>query len=904
MASIKKSIPPQLIDLIQNGIDNHHRSLVVMAGSYGADRIPALSTILHKKLSTVPSVLWCYSKEANISSNRQKRNKQMTQKKANGTLNEDLANSIDLFFSSNQVQYAKYSDTQRILGKTYNMLILQDYQALTPNILARTVETVAGGGLIVILLQTKDAIDDIYATGIKMDYQNSMSRDVFGKAKSRFNVRFMKKIRSCKNCIAIDDEFDILKGFKVDAEIQNKHVEDPELDEIKAALDATIQELEGKIEEASDDAKLKSRLNEEKKETEKLSTIIEKAVTSDQAKTVSKIIDTIKSKNLGKIIGITAARGRGKSAALGLSLAAALALGYSNLFVTSPSIQNVASLFEFVVVGLNSLGYKDKEDYEVVESRPTSSKEKAYTTRIIVHYQGGRRQQLIYVKPNQSEYLGQCEILAIDEAAAIPLPIVKDLIGQYTTLFSSTVDGYEGTGRALSLKLFEDLKQSKKGSFSQIKLTRPIRYAAEDPIEEWLHELLLLDVHPPEVTVFPPPSECKLYCINRDLLFSGRKTTEKLLRNLVSLSVESHYKNSPNDLTLMADAPNHQIFALMNEKILKQGIISDIYAFVQVALEGSINEAEYSASTNGFGRRDGDLIPWNISRSFNRPEFAKMTGARVVRIAVHPSMQKMHYGSEAIKQLQEFYLGDKSERKPLEEADQNSVLWDTALFAPCHCDYMGVSFGLTKSLLKFWKNNKFVPLHISPETNEITGEHSIILVQANDEPEWLSEFQRIFKRMTYRQLPREPLKDLSPGILEQILLPLEKRESEELRTSLSEDDVERLRKWTGGGIYAIKDLIEPLTDFVFEEMPPIEITGAPLIVLLIIGKQMQNEEEAARRLTEVINGSNKSTTNKIGVNQINAYLQAAIGKIVRYIQTKRGDSNAGKKQKIIESEDI
>ena len=67
--------------------------------------------------------------------------------------------------------------------------------------------------------------------------------------------------------------------------------------------------------------------------------------------------------------------------------------------------------------------------------------------------------------------------------------------------------------------------------------------------------------------------------------------------------------------------------------MIKNGSLSDIYAFVQVALEGEIGEMEYSASTDGRGRRDGDLIPWNIARKYNIQEFAQKTGVRVVRIA-------------------------------------------------------------------------------------------------------------------------------------------------------------------------------------------------------------------------------------------------------------------------------
>lgn len=58
-----------------------------------------------------------------------------------------------------------------------------------------------------------------------------------------------------------------------------------------------------------------------------------------------------------------------------------------------------------------------------------------------------------------SEKLSHCELLAIDEAAAIPLPMVKQLLGPYLVFLSSTVNGYEGTGRALSLKLIDQLRK-------------------------------------------------------------------------------------------------------------------------------------------------------------------------------------------------------------------------------------------------------------------------------------------------------------------------------------------------------------------------------------------------------------------------------------------------------------
>jgi len=51
--------------------------------------------------------------------------------------------------------------------------------------------------------------------------------------------------------------------------------------------------------------------------------------------------------------------------------------------------------------------------------------------------------------------LAQAELVVVDEAAAIPITLVKKLLGPYMVILSSTVHGYEGTGRSLSLKLIQ-----------------------------------------------------------------------------------------------------------------------------------------------------------------------------------------------------------------------------------------------------------------------------------------------------------------------------------------------------------------------------------------------------------------------------------------------------------------
>ena len=45
---------------------------------------------------------------------------------------------------------------------TINIHVVQDFEALTPNLLARTVETVEGGGIVCLLLRTMNSLKKLY----------------------------------------------------------------------------------------------------------------------------------------------------------------------------------------------------------------------------------------------------------------------------------------------------------------------------------------------------------------------------------------------------------------------------------------------------------------------------------------------------------------------------------------------------------------------------------------------------------------------------------------------------------------------------------------------------------------------------------------------------------------------
>ena len=150
-------------------------------------------------------------------------------------------------------------------------------------------------------------------------------------------------------------------------------------------------------------------------------------------------VEAISEKTLRTTVSLTAGRGRGKSAAMGVAIAGAVAFGYSNIFVTSPSPENLKTLFEFIFKGFDLLGYEEHTDYDIIQStNPEFNKAVVRVNIFRSHHQ-----TIQYIQPQDHHVLGQAELVVIDEAAAIPLPLVKALLGPYLVFLTSTINGYE-----------------------------------------------------------------------------------------------------------------------------------------------------------------------------------------------------------------------------------------------------------------------------------------------------------------------------------------------------------------------------------------------------------------------------------------------------------------------------
>ena len=167
---------------------------------------------------------------------------------------------------------------------------------------------------------------------------------------ARFNERFILSLGSCLTCLVLDDELNVLPISAA----KNITPLDP----------ATVTSTTASTKLAQELATLKASLAD----TQPIGAVIAAARTLDQAKAVLTFTEAIASKTLSSTVALTAARGRGKSAALGLSVALAVAHSYANIFVTSPNPENLKTLFEFALIGLDKLGYEEHLDYDVVQS--------------------------------------------------------------------------------------------------------------------------------------------------------------------------------------------------------------------------------------------------------------------------------------------------------------------------------------------------------------------------------------------------------------------------------------------------------------------------------------------------------------------------------------------------------
>ena len=162
-------------------------------------------------------------------------------------------------------------------------------------------------------------------------------------------------------------------------------------------------------------------------------------VTADQAAAVAAVTRTVRGHRRRPAVLISD-RGRGKSAALGIAAARVLRDPGHHILVTAPRRSAAASVFLHaarLLPGSVLHGGQLSVASSVLEFvGPERLRSKALTASLVM----------------------------IDEAAALPIPLLHDILRRHSRLaFATTVHGYEGSGRAFELRFSQHLDQHSVG---------------------------------------------------------------------------------------------------------------------------------------------------------------------------------------------------------------------------------------------------------------------------------------------------------------------------------------------------------------------------------------------------------------------------------------------------------
>ena len=187
---------------------------------------------------------------------------------------------------------------------------------------------------------------------------------------------------------------------------------------------------------------------------------------------------------------------------------------------------------------------------------------------------------------------------------------------------------------------------------------------------------------------------------------------------------------------------------------------------------------------------------------------------------------------------------------------------------PEKLDYLGVSFGLTQELLRFWKRLGFTPVYLRQTSNELTGEHSTILLKTlkHEEHEntndWLSDFWsdfrgRIVRLLGFEKFSKFPAKlafmiicnklkgDLGPSI-ESTFTP------DQLMKTISQHDIQRLQRYCHNlsDYHLILDVVPELAKLFFlnQLSQPVELSVHQKLILTGLGLQCKSVDQLEKEL--------------------------------------------------------
>jgi tRNA(Met) cytidine acetyltransferase len=427
----------------------------------------------------------------------------------------------------------------------------------------------------------------------------------------------------------------------------------------------------------------------------------------------------------GSAVVVSADRGRGKSSAVGLA-AGALAAEGREVVVTAPGYRNAAEVFDRARELLDAMGeLGDWDD----------------PAKVLTSVEGGR---VRFVSPSEAETTTGADALVVDEAAALPVRLLEGFLATDAALaFATTVHGYEGAGRGFDVR-FRDRLDGSARDVTDVTMADPIRYAPGDPVETWAFRALLLDARP---AVDPLVADAAVEdCVYVELDAGALLADEHRLREAFGLLVLAHYRTEPDDLARLLDAPNVAVRALTFE--------SRVVCVALLGREGGLSE-ERRRRMYGGERVRGNMLPDVLTSQLRDEAGGVPVGLRILRIATHPAVRSRGLGSRLLDEV-------------AAAARTGGFDWPSGVDAGV--DYLGVGYGATPRLVRFWAGNGFSTLHLSTTRNDTSGEHSALMArQLTDAGRALVERTDEWFRRRIGSVLGDALRDADPDVVRGVL---------------------------------------------------------------------------------------------------------------------------------------
>lgn len=220
--------------------------------------------------------------------------------------------------------------------------------------------------------------------------------------------------------------------------------------------------------------------------------------------------------------------------------------------------------------------------------------------------------------------------LLVDEAAMIPLPLLQEYSRYFQHIvFSTTIHSYEGTGRGFELKF----KRKIHRNFQHFELKQPLRWQENDPLEHFIDDLLLLNAE----------DEFQQFPFQPHLPYQIREVKKTHhIAEFYGLMTLAHYRTSPLDLRRLLDGENQRFYFAEYQ----QNLLGAIWALE----EGNMADDELIIQIQqGKRRPKGNLVPQALCFHENLSQACKLRSLRISRIAVQPNWQKQGIGQNLMK---------------------------------------------------------------------------------------------------------------------------------------------------------------------------------------------------------------------------------------------------------------